>query len=100
MKSFTFKLKRNAENDYCRAYIYENAQYLYVPEMELLFDYVRKAVTENQTIDRPSLDADAEKIAEEFYRIPLAEMAKPSRPLAELATIAADIIESINFEIK
>ena len=97
---FETTLKRNAENDYCRAYIYENAQYLYVPEMELLFDYVRKAVKENQTIDRPALDADTEKIAEEFYRIPLADMAKPSRPLAELATIAADIIESINFEIK
>ena len=97
---FEDTLKRNAENDYCRAYIYENAQYLYVPEMELLFDHVRKAVVEGKTLDRPVLDAEAEKITENFYKIPLADMAKPSRPLSELVKEAADIIESITFEIK
>lgn len=97
---FETTLKRNAENDYCRAYIYENAQYLYVPEMELLFDHVRKAVVEGKTLDRPTLDAEAEKIVEAFYNTPLADMEKPSRPLSELANIAADIIESIDFEIK
>ncbi len=97
---FETTLKRNAENDYCRAYIYENARYLYVPEMELLFDHVRKAVVEGKTLDRPVLDAEAEKIVEAFYNTPLADMEKPSRPLSELVNIAADIIESIDFEIK
>jgi hypothetical protein len=34
--NFEMTLKNNAESAYCRAYIYENAEYLYLPEMKLL----------------------------------------------------------------
>lgn len=93
---FETTLKRNAENGYCRSYIYENAEFLYVPEMEILFDEVKRAV--NGVIDRERVKARAEQNRRRFYELPLEEMnRRVHRPLPELLTEAAAIIEKIGF---
>jgi hypothetical protein len=49
--NFELTLKTNAECGYCRSYIYENAKYLYLPEMKLLYAEVRKALASSADID-------------------------------------------------
>ena len=39
---FERTLKKNASDDYCRSYIYENALMLYRPELRILSDAVRE----------------------------------------------------------
>lgn len=92
--NFEITLKRNAANDYCRAYIYENATQLYLPEMELLFAHARRAIENGTTLDRDALTAEAAPITERFYKTPLAEMRAPARPYAALTALAADVIEA------
>ena len=96
--NFEVTLKNNAENGYCRAYIYENAAYLYVPEMEILFSEVRKAFENDAPIDRDAVDLQMRKNRERYYGLPLSAMQPEHVPaLAEVLTGAADTVESISF---
>lgn len=97
---FENTLKNNAESWYCRSYIYENAAYLYVQEMEILFTEVKKALEEGTEIDHDAVAERTRQNRERYYRIPLAEM-KPDVPQKpeDLLPAAADIIEAVNFEV-
>lgn len=89
---FEITLKRNAESDYCRSYIYENAAHLYVPEAELLLAHIRRAAENGTTLDREALLAEAQPIRDRFHATPLAKMKAPSRAFATLTKLAADIL--------
>lgn len=96
--NFEETLKRNAECGYCRSYIYENARYLYLPEMDILFDEVKKAFNANAAIDRASVNARMDENLKVFYSTPLEEMNSGEKPiLSKVLESAADVIEKINF---
>lgn len=96
--NFEITLKNNAENGYCRAYIYENAAYLYVPEMEILFSEVKKAFEASTALDRDCVMRKVQDNRERFYRTPLADMKPASVPdWRKVLTDAADVIASIRF---
>lgn len=96
--NFEITLKNNAENTYCRSYIYENAAYLYVPEMEILFSEVKKAFAQSTEIDRNRIQSRTAENRERFFRTPLDEMRPACVPeLQKILTDAADEIESIRF---
>jgi len=97
---FETTLKNNAESWYCRAYIYENAAYLYVQEMQILFAEVKKSFETNTEIHRETIQAETQKNRERFFEIPLADMQPASlSELHDVLSEAAVIIESVRFTI-
>lgn len=72
--NFEMTLKRNGENFYCRSYIFENVRYLYVPEMKIVFEEVRRAATSGAKVDREGIGTRREENRKVYYSVPLAEM--------------------------
>ena len=92
--NFEITLKRNAECNYCRSYIFELAQYLYVPEMEILFDAVKKS--DFGGIDRAAVSERISQNRERFFGMPLALMHKIHKPaLSQVLNQAAAIIDAL-----
>ncbi len=90
--TFETTLKNNAENTYCRSYIYENAEYLYVPEMRILFDAVKSSL-ETGSINREEIKSRCALNRKKYFSLPLAEMRPKAHDLDSILTEAADIIE-------
>ena len=65
-------LKGNAENSYCRSYIYELAKAIYLEEAKSFSSLISH--TPDLGSEREFLRAEAKRIREEFYRIPLKEL--------------------------
>ena len=93
--NFEETLKNNAECGYCRAYIYENAAYLYLPEMKALFEQAKIAALENKPLDKESLAALAANIRQQYMDTPLADMKKPPVPPQEAMLRAAELIGTL-----
>jgi len=74
---FERTLKDNAVNGYCRSHIYELAQYVYIPEHQIYFDWLDKFLDGNA----PEIDFGAivREMREQFLDTPLSDMA-PSAP--------------------
>jgi len=77
--AFEQALKGNAENWYCRAYIYELFAYRFIPAMDMYTDWVDAHIARGdrnvpmKTDTPPSIEA----VVDAFYARPLAEMAPP-----------------------
>ena len=82
-------LKNNAECDYCRSYVYENAKYLYLPEMRGLFDEIEQAVNEGREPNRDAVKRKTEQIKKGFFETPLAEMQDIPRSFSDILKDAA-----------
>ena len=91
--NFEQTLKNNAECGYCRAYIYENAEYLYLPEMKMLFDGVKRAGAVGADIDKNAFAKRAEEIRRIYFETPLAEMKRAEGSYSEIVLRAAELIE-------
>ena len=99
--NFEATLKRNAEGDYCRSHISENATYLYLPEMEIIFDEVKKAFEGDFEIDRSSIKSRIKANTEQFFATPLSEMVCIAETdMSTLLKNAAEIIEEIDFSYR
>ena len=94
---FEAVLKNNAECDYCRSYIYENAKCLYLPEMRCLFAAVEKAYAEGGEIDRAAVLKTTADIRQAFLETPLEGCAASERSLAEILSDAARDIAALSF---
>ena len=97
--SFERTLKNNASCEYCRAYIYENAARLYLPEMRALWACVREADEKGSDIDKASVAASFAAIHADYMRTPLSEMQGIPCDFAKLAASAADVIANGNADI-
>lgn len=96
--NFEITLKNNASGYYCRSYISENVEYLYLPEMEIIFDEVKKAFKADAEIDRESITARIQTNQERFDAMPLAEMsATELKAYPDVLREAANIIENATF---
>lgn len=92
---FEETLKNNAECRYCRAYIYENAENLYLPEMKLLFEEVKKAAKQNTPLNREALDQGAAQIREHYHKTPLSAMQRDPLPFSDTLIRAAELIQAL-----
>ena len=92
--NFEHTLKNNAENGYCRAYIYENAEYLYLPEIKEMFAEVIRAAKEGSNIDFNAISARLANIRNEFFNLPLASMKKQEIPYHSSITRAINAMWS------
>jgi hypothetical protein len=93
--NFELTLKTNAECGYCRSYIYENAKYLYLPEMKLLYAEVRKALASSADIDAQAIHEGVATIRERFFSIPLKDMKKEIITYNEAVSRAAKLIDDL-----
>lgn len=93
--NFEETLKRNASDGYCRSYIYENAEYLYLPEMKLLYNEVRSSVKSGLPVNRDRITEGAKEIKASFISVPLAEMKKTGKAFDTALSDAASCIEKI-----
>ena len=94
---FERTLKNNAECMYCRAYIYENARYLYLPEAELLFSEVMRAAESGCELDRAAVTEGAKQIKDNYFTTPLCDMRQSPIPFDVLARDAASAVGNIIF---
>ena len=88
-------LKENASCSYCRSYIYENARYLYYPEMALLYDEVKEAIREGRAVNMKEVRAKQAPILKKYLETPLEEMQGGGACPSEILLAASDIILKI-----
>lgn len=96
--NFEKTLKNNAENSYCRSYIYENAAYLYLPEMKLLFDTVRKSLQTGTEYNSEMLTEEAARIRSCYFETPLTVMKRDCGSFADSVQKAAEWIGQLAIE--
>ena len=94
--NFERTLKNNAEHEYNRAHIYENAVYLYLPEARIWLGAALEAAKAGKPIDKNSALAEIQKNRSVYFETPLAEMKRESAPLATVAQAALRAIETLN----
>ena len=82
---FEYTLKGNAENGYCRSYIYELVKPVYIPEFRIVAEAILDAMKKDNkgVIDKndKKYAAKADKIVDKFYDTPLAKF-KPDHAKA------------------
>ena len=101
---FEATLKGNAENSYCRSFIYELFDGCYIPEFECYCRWLTSRITSGDRspwrYPEALFSSEKKRIGDRFYNTPLADLA-PDREhciaalpgtLAELATIADEVI--------
>lgn len=95
--NFEKTLKNNAECIYCRSFIYENARYLYLPEMISLFDEVKNSVKENRELNRDTIALNYSKIKENYFGTSLCEMNSEKQILSfgEICKTASEILKKM-----
>ncbi len=89
---FEETIKNNASSWYCRSSIYENAKYLYLPEMKILFDAVRSGKPLDKDAIQKAFDQSAEK---NYYGISLKDMISHAMPLDSIIKETVEIITSM-----
>ena len=92
--NFEITLKNNAECEYNRSHIYENAQYLYLPEVKIWLSEALTAAKAGRTPDRKVASAEIAKNKEGYFSTLLSEMKRESAPLASLINQAEESIRS------
>lgn len=96
--NFEATLKNNASCNYCRSFIYENAEYLYVPELKAVFDEAKAALKDGREIDRDAIKKRGEEITKNYMTVSLREMEsrKESHTFSETAARASEIISKMS----
>lgn len=94
--NFEHTLKNNAECSYCRSYIYENAAYLYLPELRLIFNTVKKCIEADAEYSSEMTAEDAAQIRARYFDTPLANMGIDCGSFAENLRCAAECIKKLS----
>ena len=97
---FEKTLKGNAENDYCRSFIYELSKEIYEPAFDAFAQWVEERLVRGDRLRLNGTADEQEKlfaaVREAFYAKPLAEMAPDSaHALAELPETLGDAAKTI-----
>lgn len=98
--NFEITLKNNAECGYCRSYIYENAEYLYTPELKCVFDEAKKAFAGGTELDSDAIQLRGAEIRASYMALSLAEMeaSKKTHTFSEVCLRASTLINKMQFE--
>ena len=94
--NFETTLKNSAECEYCRSQIYENCKYLYIPEMEELFNEVKRCILNNEEYDRKNLESAKNNIKNTYFETPLNKMQPIVNDLQTILNTSATIIENLS----
>ena len=96
--NFETALKNNASCNYCRSFTYENAEYLYVPELKAVFEEAKSALTNGSAIDRDAIKNRGEEITKNYMTLPLREMEskKEAHTFSEITKRASEIISKMS----
>ena len=96
--NFETTLKNNASCNYCRSFTYENAEYLYVPELKAVFEEAKSALTNGSAIDRDAIKNRGEEITKNYMTLPLREMEskKEAHTFSEITKRASEIISKMS----
>lgn len=87
---FEKTLKKNAECEYNRSYIYENAKYLYTFENQLVFDWCESYYKNGVNKPFEEIIEEQKKKALEFIDTPLVDMAPTN--ICDLKTVIENMI--------
>jgi hypothetical protein len=73
---FEQALKGNAENGYCRTYIYELFDHYYLPQLAIYTQWAEERVASGDTVSplKPAKPLPMQAVVEAFYATPLSEM--------------------------
>lgn len=93
--NFEITLKRNAENCYCRSHIYENAEYLYLPELKNLFGEILLSVRECRERNIDTINELNEKAVKEYFDTPLSKMKHREVSFHDALIKSAETIKSL-----
>ena len=93
--NFENTLKNNAECAYCRSFIYENAEYLYLPELRVLFDTVEECIRTGKPYEMSMLTEPYAAIRDRYFATPLSEMRRDCGTLEDNLLSAAEHIRQI-----
>lgn len=95
--NFEKTLKNNAECTYCRSFIYENARYLYLPEMNALFDEVKKSFKDGTEIDREAIKEKFASIKDNYFNVSLKTMNESKKQVSfkEICKTASEILKKM-----
>jgi hypothetical protein len=93
--NFEATLKNNASCSYCRSFIYENAKYLYLPEMKAMFERVEECAKTGETYEFASVAERFEAIGELYHKTPLDEMERSDIHLYGILKLAAERIDGL-----
>ncbi len=96
--NFETTLKNNASCNYCRSFIYENVEYLYIPELKAVFEEVKSALKNGREIDKDMIKNRGEEITKNYMTLPLKEMQnqKEVHTFSETAKLASEIIAKMS----
>lgn len=93
--NFERTLKNNAECEYCRSYVYENAEYLYLPELDIIIGELSGAYSEGREINSKAILSHIEENKRRYFETPLAKMddEKPKAVFSEICKSACGILK-------
>ena len=97
--NFEETLKNNSECQYCRAHIYENAMYLYLPEVKIWLNEVVNSLKENREFNR---DLALEKINENrsiYFKTPLKNLEVKSLSINKILDNCLYVLQNTNLEV-
>ena len=97
--NFEETLKNNSECQYCRAHIYENAEYLYLPEVTIWLNEAVNSLNEGKTFNK---DLALEKINEnraKYFKTPLKDLERKTAPISKIIDNCLAILQKIDLDI-
>jgi len=100
---FEQALKGNAENGYCRTYIYELFNDYYLPQLSLYTKWVDERIASGDTKSpmKPAKPLPMKEVVDAFYAKPLAEMAgSAAKTRSAFSDVVRDLAASMEGEIK
>ena len=93
--NFETTLKNNAECNYCRSFIYENCKYLYIPEMDILFNEVKRCTESSEDYDKTKLENAKIDIKTNYFKTPLDKMLPTSNDFNSVLERATNLIKNL-----
>ncbi|MBR5439888.1 MAG: hypothetical protein IKV61_06730 [Clostridia bacterium] len=97
--NFEQTLKNNSECQYCRAHIYENAEYLYLPEVEIWLNEAVNSLCENRDFNKENALEKINENREVYFKTPLKDLEVKNLEVLKIIDNCLDILNNINLNV-
>ena len=94
--NFETTLKNSAECEYCRSQIYENCKYLYIPEMEALFNEIKRCILSGEEYERKTLDTIKAEIKNNYFKTALSQMTATKTNFESVLENSISVLKNLN----
>ena len=92
---FDRTLKENASCEYNRAQVYEHFKYLYIPEMEIAYQWAKDSAKHNKIKDISPYMAQVDKIKKTYFDTPFADMKNSTSEDTEIMNKISQAIKNL-----